>query len=150
MSRPRVGIDLAPIAFRSRAPGTAVHVENQARALMAMKTDWDWVLVATPRTLTYAPEFKQWNPVITADAPLSYHVSFQVGNIWSKAGCAIGLATAFFCPLSGPPVITNYFDSNALHPVRDYRSVGGFLKWHALSIAAQICAISFTSAFRGF
>ena len=121
MTRLKVGLDLSPIAFRSRAPGTAVHVENQARALLAMDVEWDWVLVATPRVLADSPFFQSFNPIIVADAPLSYHVFWRLGRLWAKHGCALGLATAFFAPAMGPPVVTNYFDANALHPVRDAR-----------------------------
>lgn len=130
--RPKVGIDLAPIAFRSRAPGTAAHVEHQARALLAMKLDWDWVVVATPRVLVDTPFFSAFNPIICRDAPLSYHASITLGSVWARAGCALGLATAFFTPLFGPPVVTNYFDANFHHSVRDFRSLRGRLKQAAL------------------
>ncbi len=119
--RPKVGIDLSPIAFRARAPGTAVLVENQARALLALKVEWDWVLIATPRTLADSPFFSDFNPVIVPDAPLSLHVSFRLGRLWSEQNCALGLATAFFIPFFGPPVVTNYFDANAFHHLPDTR-----------------------------
>jgi glycosyltransferase involved in cell wall biosynthesis len=121
-SRAKVGIDLAPIAFRARAPGTATHVEHQARALLGSDVEWEWVPVATPRVLADSPDFEVFNPILTADAPLSYHVSFPLGRAWAAAGCALGLSTAFFSPFFGPPVVTNYFDSNAYEPVRDYRT----------------------------
>lgn len=132
MARLRVGIDLSPIGFRSRAPGTAIHVENQVRALLAQPVEWDWLLVATPSSLINAPDFKSCQPVMASDAPLSYHVCFRLGGIWKRTGCCLGLATAFFCPFTGPPVVTNYFDSNALHPVRDYRTPVQKIKWHLL------------------
>lgn len=131
-TRAKVGIDLAPIAFRARAPGTAAHVENQARALLAMDVEWDWVLVATPRTLADTPFFASFKPVIVPDAPLSYHASWRTGRLWKKAGCALGLATAFFVPLTGPPVLTNYFDANAFHPVRDGQSTREKAKFLAI------------------
>ena len=120
MSRPKVGVDLAPIAFRSRAPGTAVYVDNQARALLAMNVEWDWVLVATPRVLADTPFFQSFNPVIVKDAPSTYHGCWRLGPLWARTGCVLGLTT-FFSPLTGPAVVTNYFDANALHPVRDER-----------------------------
>ncbi len=127
--RLKVGLDLAPIGFRSRAPGTATHVENQARALLAMDVEWDWVLVATPRTLIEAPEFASFRPILVPDAPLSYHASWRVGRLWRKAGCTLSLGTAYFAPFTGPPVVTNYFDANSFHPVRDARSLGARLKF---------------------
>src|SRR5260370_36610047 len=139
MSRPKVGLDLSPIAFRSRAPGTAVLVENQARALLTMNVGWDWVIVATPRVLRYAPFFRSFEPIVSPDAPLSYHVCFRLGGLWARAGCSLGLATAFFCPLTGPPSITNYFDANAYHPVRDERTLKAKLK---SAVVRCLCAIS--------
>jgi glycosyltransferase involved in cell wall biosynthesis len=122
MSRPKVGLDLSPIGFRWRAPGTAVHVENQARALLKLDVEWQWIVVATPRVLRDTPFFQSFNPIVVSDAPLSYHVCCRLGGIWRRAGCSLGLATAFFAPFNGPPVVTNYFDANALHPVRDERN----------------------------
>lgn len=119
-SQLKVGIDLAPIAFRSRAPGTAVLVENQARALLSAQVEWDWILVATPRVLSDSPAFKSFHPIVVNDAPLSYHSSFRVGRVWAKTGCALGLATAFFAPFTGPPVVTNYFDANEFDPVNSF------------------------------
>ncbi len=112
-ARLKVGIDLAAIAFRHRAPGTAVHIANQAMALLKTKVDWDWVLVATPRVLEDSPEFAAWNPIIVPDIPLSLHATFRVGYLWARAGCALGLATVFFAPVYGPPVVVNYFDASA-------------------------------------
>jgi len=123
MESMKVGIDLSPIAFRRRAPGTAVHVENQARALLKLDVEWQWIVVATPRVLRDTPFFQSVNPIVVSDAPLSYHVCCRLGGIWKRAGCSLGLATAFFAPFNGPPVVTNYFDANALHPVRDERNV---------------------------
>ncbi len=120
-TRLKVGIDLTPIAFRQRAPGTAVLVENQARALLAMNVEWDWVLVATPRTLTDSPFFASFDPIVVPDAPLSLHVSFRLGRLWSQQNCALGLATAFFTPFFGPPVVTNYFDANEFHHLPETR-----------------------------
>ena len=125
----KVGIDLSPIAFRSRAPGTAVLVEKQARALLAMNLEWKWVLVATPRVLIDTPFFATLAPIVVPDAPLSYHIPCRLGRVWQNAGCSLGLATAFFAPLFGPPVVTNYFDANAYHPVRDTRDARSRLKW---------------------
>lgn len=119
MTRLKVGIDLSAVGFRSRAPGTAVHVEHQAKALLAMDLEWDWVVVATPRTLQDSPFFAEFEPIILPDRPLTIHVSFHLGPAWKRAGCSLGLATAFFAPFTGPPVLTNYFDANALHPVSD-------------------------------
>ena len=120
--RPKVGIDLAPIGFRKRAPGTAVLVENQARALFALDLEWDWVPIATPKTLREAPSFSELNPIIVPDAPLSYHATWRTGRLWGKAGCALGFSTAFFSSLVGPPVVTNYFDANSFHSVGDAQS----------------------------
>ena len=128
MSPPKVGLDLSPIAFRNRAPGTAVLVENQARALLAMDVDWNWILVATPRVLADSPFFQSFDPIIVSDAPLTYHVCLRLGSLWARSGCVLGLSTAFFAPLTGPPVVTNYFDANALHPVRDERHIREHLK----------------------
>ena len=132
MARPKVGLDLSPIAFRSRAPGTAVHVENQARALLAMNVEWDWVLVATPRVLSDTPFFQSFHPVIVRDAPSTYHGCCRLGPLWARSGCVLGLTT-FFSPLIGPPVVTNYFDANALHEVRDERH----LREHAKSVVVR-------------
>ncbi len=128
----KVGIDLSPIAFRSRAPGTAVLVEHQARALLAMDVEWEWVVVATPRVLADSPFFQACNPIIVSDQPLTYHVFCRLGRLWKNAGCSLGLATAFVAPLTGPPVVTNYFDANAYHPVRDERDFRGKMKSRAM------------------
>jgi glycosyltransferase involved in cell wall biosynthesis len=93
-----------------------------------MDLEWDWVVVATPRALADSPFFQSFAPVVVSDAPLSYHVSWRLGRLWAKANCALGLATAFFAPLIGPPVVTNYFDANAYHPVRDFRTSKDWLK----------------------
>ncbi len=105
-----------------------MHVEHQARALLTMDVEWDWVLVATPRVLADSPFFGSFDPIVVSDAPLSYHVFWRLGRLWSKSGCVLGLATAFFAPLLGPPVLTNYFDANALHEVRDERHLREYLK----------------------
>lgn len=137
--RAKVGVDLSPIGFRSRAPGTATHVENQVQALLALEVEWDWVLVATPRALAEAPFFRSFDPILSSDAPLTYHVCLSLGRIWAKTRCDLGLATAFFVPFTGPPVVTNYFDANAQHSVRDYRNLNERLKWHALQ---RLCRFS--------
>ncbi len=124
----KVGIDLSPIGFRSRAPGTAVHVENQARALLGKEVEWAWVVVATPRTLSDSPFFGSFDPIVVPDRPLTYHVYCRLGTLWRKTGCNLGLAPAFFAPLNGPPVVTNYFDTNAYHPVRDHHGPRHALK----------------------
>ena len=103
-------------------------VENQARALLALKVEWDWVLVATPRTLADVPFFSAFEPIVVPDTPLSYHATWRVGRLWEKAGCTLGVSTAFFAALVGPPVVTNYFDANAFHPVRDARNPRDRLK----------------------
>ena len=126
--RRKVGIDLSPVGFRSRAPGTAVHVENQARTLLALDVDWDWVLVATPKAMREAPYFESFDPIIASDRPLSFHVCFHLGRIWAKADCCLGLATAFFVPFTGPPVVANYFDANAQHAIRDHMDLKEKLK----------------------
>lgn len=134
----KVGIDLSPIGFRSRAPATAVHVENQARALLAAKVDWEWVLVATRAALRDTPFFESFNPIVVDDAPLTYHVYCRLGGIWRRAGCALGLATAFFAPLNGPPVVPNYFDANSQHPVRDRFGLKNAVKFGIIHNLARL------------
>jgi glycosyltransferase involved in cell wall biosynthesis len=95
--------------------------------------------VVTPRVLHDTPFFQSFNPIVVSDAPLSYHVCCRLGSIWKRAGCSLGLATAFFAPFNGPPVLTNYFDANALHPVRDERTLKAKLK---SAVIRCLCAIS--------
>ena len=88
-ARRKVGIDLSPVGFRRRAPGTAVHVENQVRALLDLDVDWDWVLVATPSALREAPYFESFHPIVSADRPLTYHACFYLEDFGQRRGAAL-------------------------------------------------------------
>ena len=112
-----VGIDLAPAAMRSRAPGTARLVEEQARALLKLDVPWRWAPVLSPLANPLAEEVAHLGPAIGRYVKPSLHATVEVGRLWRRAGCTLGFATAFFVPFNGPPVVANYFDANFFEPV---------------------------------
>ncbi len=134
-NRPKVGIDLAPAAMRARAPGTARLVEEQARALLHMDVPWDWVPVLTRADNPLADIAARCHPIVARSRRFSVYTSFELGRIWRRAGCSLGFSTAFFAPVSGPPVVANYFDANYYEDVDDWhrrRNAGRHLLTGAL------------------
>ncbi len=113
----KVGIDLAPAARMSSAPGTARLVIEQARALFKLDVPWTWVPVFSASPNPLWEEVQPLNPIRGRQTKASLHASMDLGRIWREAGCALGFATAFFVPFNGPPVIANHFDSNFFEPV---------------------------------
>jgi glycosyltransferase involved in cell wall biosynthesis len=152
MSAPRwiVGIDLAPAAMRSRAPGTARLVEEQARALLKLDVPWRWAPVLSPLENPLAGEVAHLNPVTGRHTKPSLHATLEVGRLWRQAGCTLGFATAFFVPFNGPPVVANYFDANFFEPVdawhRRTRAPSHLwmrsLMWHSVQRAKTLFILS--------
>jgi glycosyltransferase involved in cell wall biosynthesis len=110
MTRPRVGIDLAPAGCA--APGTARHVAEQARALFALDLGWDWVPLVEGKNNPLWEEAAAFEPEIVAGSRVWTRATLQVGTAWKRRGCRLGFATAYFVPWVGLPVVTNFFDSN--------------------------------------
>jgi glycosyltransferase involved in cell wall biosynthesis len=111
VKRYRVGIDLAPAELRERAPGTARHVTEQARALFRLDVPWEWCpLVRTKENPLY-DEILHLSPTVVTGRKVALRASFGVGIAWSRLGCSLGFATAYFVPAMGPPVVANFFDA---------------------------------------
>lgn len=116
-TRPRVGIDLVPAGLRHRTAGTARLVEEQARALFALDVPWQWVpVIEGPGNPLFA-EVQSLHPVVHGVRRVSIYTSFELGRLWSRAGCALGFATAGLVPFGGPPVIANFYDANPYETV---------------------------------
>lgn len=108
--KPLVGIDLGGAS--SPAPGTARHVAEQARALMAMDLPWSWVPVVDSKHNPLWPEIQHLSPIEVLQNSRWRRASFDVGRAWQSAGCVMGFATAYFVPWNRMPVAANFFDSN--------------------------------------
>jgi len=122
MKKPKIGIDLIPIHFRLSAPGTARHVEEQARALFKMDLPWQWVPVIAPSEQTLYYEISYLHPHVLSGNKRSIYTTFQIGKTWRSAGCSMGFSTAYFVPIGNFPIVTNFFDG---HILIDYKDV-----WH--------------------
>lgn len=121
--------------MRTRAPGTARLVEEQARVLLTMDLPWDWVPVITRAENPLADVAAHHHPIMARSRKFSFYSSFELGRIWRRAGCALGFSTAFFVPFSGAPVLANYFDANFFEDVdtwHRHRSAGRHLLMGAL------------------
>lgn len=108
--KPLVGIDLGGAS--SPAPGTARHVAEQARALLSLDLPWTWLPVVESRENPLWKEIQHLGPVEVSQGSRWRRASFEVGQAWSEAGCAMGFATAYFVPWNRQPVVANFFDSN--------------------------------------
>lgn len=107
----RVGIDLAPAALERRAPGTARHVLNQARALFKLDVPWQWRPLVESRSNPLFAEVEHLRPVIVPGRRTSIRATLFVGTAWARERCDLGFATAYFAPISGPPIVANFFDA---------------------------------------
>lgn len=111
----RVGIDLAPAGMSLRAPGTARHVAEQARALFKLDVPWKWVpLVEADSNPLYAEvQDRGLEPLVIAGRKIWTRATWNVGRAWTENRCDLGFATAYFVPWSGCRVVANFFDSTA-------------------------------------
>jgi glycosyltransferase involved in cell wall biosynthesis len=109
----RVGIDLAPGGMGSRAPGTARHVIEQARALFQLDVPWTWIPLVEAESNPLFEEMKHLNlkPVVVTARKVWTRATFDVGRAWAENRCDLGFATATFVPLRGCKVVANFFDS---------------------------------------
>ena len=107
----RVGIDVALTS--SRAPGTARHVGEQARAIFRLDVPWTWVpQVEAETNPLYAEMVAQGlKPQIVPGKKTSIRMPFKLGRAWAESGCDLGFATGFV-PWRSCPVVMNLFDSN--------------------------------------
>ena len=119
MKKPKIGIDLIPIHFRRKAPGTARHVEEQARALFKMDLPWQWVPVIAPSKQTLYREISSLHPHILSVNKRSIYATLQIGRAWCSAGCSLGFCTAYFVPAGNFPIVTNFFDGHILQDNKD-------------------------------
>ncbi|MEM9446248.1 MAG: glycosyltransferase family 1 protein [Verrucomicrobiota bacterium] len=110
MKKIKVGIDLAPASHR--APGTARHVAEQARALFRIDVPWDWIPLLESKSNLLFQEVQEMDYQTNAGRKLWTRATFSNGRVWKKKGCQLAFATAYFVPWLGIPTITNYFDSN--------------------------------------
>ncbi|MEO0585676.1 MAG: glycosyltransferase family 1 protein [Bacteroidota bacterium] len=110
MHKKRVGIDLAPVSYI--APGTARHVSEQAKALFKLDLPWDWLPTVESKENPLWTEIEHLSPLVLPGRKLWSRASFSIGRAWKNAGCQLGFCTAYFTPVYGIPVVTNYFDSN--------------------------------------
>lgn len=108
----RVGIDLAPVNRGQRAPGTSRHVSSQARALFRESVPWEWVPCVESSENPLWSELESLSPVIVPGKKIWKRATFDLGRVWQKERCDLGFATAYFIPVSGPPSVVNFFDSN--------------------------------------
>jgi glycosyltransferase involved in cell wall biosynthesis len=148
MSKPtRVGIDLAPAARGESAPGTARLVTEQARALLALDVDWEWVpLVESDRNPLW-PAIEHLKPQIVRGKRWWTRATFQVGTAWKQLGCSLGFATAYFVPWRGIPVVANFFDSNLFEHGHTWVSSGRRWNYH---LNRNLCLLSLYRAKRMF
>lgn len=119
MKKPKIGIDLIPIHFRLNAPGTARHVEEQARALFKMDLPWRWVPVIAPSEQTLYREISLLDPHILSVNKRTIYTTFQIGKVWRSAGCSMGFSTAYLVPTGDFPIVTNFFDGHILLDNKD-------------------------------
>lgn len=106
----KVGIDLGPASRLQQAPGTAVHVSHQLTALFKMEVPWEWIPVAESNQNPLLDLAARWNPSIISGRSYWRRAVFAVGREWRHRRCDLGFATAFFVPMAGIPVVTNFFD----------------------------------------
>lgn len=107
---PLVGIDLAPAA--SKAPGTSRYVSEQARVLLSEKVPWKWLPTYDSMENPLFREFGASEAQVLRGRGMAFRATFGLGHFWSRKGCSLGFCTAYFTPLAGPTVVTNFFDSN--------------------------------------
>jgi glycosyltransferase involved in cell wall biosynthesis len=111
----RVGIDLGPAGMGRRAPGTARHVTEQARALFKLDVPWEWVPLVEAESNPLYEEMREQglNPIVVPGHKVAARATFAVGRAWEEKRCDLGFATAYFVPWRGGKVVANFFDSNA-------------------------------------
>lgn len=112
MTRPLVGIDLAPASLTQSAPGTARHVTELAKELAVLDVPWDWLPTVESKENTLFTCFPQHPAKVVANSSFARRAWWDLGKAWSQAGCQLGYASTCFVPCFGPPVVANLFDSN--------------------------------------
>lgn len=111
----RVGIDLGPGGMGRRAPGTARHVTEQARALFKLDVPWTWIPLVESASNPLYEEMREQrlNPIVVPGQKVSARATLAVGRAWAAQRCDLGFATAYFVPWRSCKVVANFFDSNA-------------------------------------
>jgi glycosyltransferase involved in cell wall biosynthesis len=99
----------------TRAPGTARHVIEQAKALFQLDVPWTWIPLVEAKSNPLYEEMRErkLSPVVVAGRKVSTRGTLAVGRAWAEYRCDLGFATAYFVPWSGCKVVANLFDSNA-------------------------------------
>jgi glycosyltransferase involved in cell wall biosynthesis len=107
----RVGIDLGPAG--GRAPGTARHVAEQARALFKLDVPWTWVPLVEGKSNPLYEELvaQDLKPVVIPSRKVWTRVTFQIGPALAENKCDLGFTTGFV-PWHSCKVVVNSFDSN--------------------------------------
>lgn len=112
MTRPLVGIDLAPASLTTSAPGTAKHVTELAKELALLDVPWDWLPTVESTENALFRCFPKYPAKVVANPGFARRAWWDLGKAWSQAGCQLGYASTCFIPCFGPPVVANLFDSN--------------------------------------
>jgi glycosyltransferase involved in cell wall biosynthesis len=112
MTRPLVGIDLAPANLTGSAPGTARHVAEIGRALAELDVSWDWFPTVESPENPFQDCFPKHKANILSGNSFARRAWWSLGRFWDQAGCRLGFATTCFVPFTGPPCVANLFDSN--------------------------------------
>jgi glycosyltransferase involved in cell wall biosynthesis len=117
-----VGLDMAPAS--SPAPGTARYVSQQLIALLSTPVPWRWLPTFESSSNPLYAQFGGENSIIVPGSSLAMRASLPLGWAWKKHQCALGFCSAYFAPLIGPPVVSNFFDSNIYEHFATWRKSG--------------------------
>jgi glycosyltransferase involved in cell wall biosynthesis len=115
-----VGIDLSPASLIRRTPGTGRLVSEQSLALLKLEVPWQWVPVLESKNNPLFEAVEALHPIFISSPRHSVRTFFQLGQAWAKAGCDLGFCTANFVPLTGPPVMTNFYDATIYEHARTW------------------------------
>ncbi|MFA7345483.1 MAG: glycosyltransferase family 1 protein [Terrimicrobiaceae bacterium] len=103
-----VSIDVGPAT--SPAPGTARYVLEQSRHLLMLDVPWNWKILVDSTENPIFQEFEHLNRVVVPGKSLWWRATFFLQQ--AARGSDLVFSPAYFVPLSGPPVVSNFFDSN--------------------------------------
>lgn len=137
MTRPLVGIDLAPARLIQSAPGTARLVTELAPQLARLSVDWDWVPLVDDPDHPLRDVFPGTPARVVPGNGVARRAWWSVGPAWDRAGCRLGFATTSFVPWWGPPCVANLFDSNLYEHGDTWRQSGRRLAYVINRLAAD-------------